>query len=166
MPPVANIADFRREAQGIVHAMRRDVAGRLKQIGEHAFSRIVENTERTGSVDTGAYRAEHVIEQDGKFLYEHPDRPGDTVLPSRKRAGLSPLIGPPDKRDVSDALERGHPLRGFGFANRRFVAGWLEHGTSRIEPRRIYATAAGETAAFAETVARAPSTEPELSRAR
>lgn len=166
MPLVSGLAEFRREAQGVVHAMRRDAAGRLKQLGEHAFSRIVENTERVGAVDTGAYRAEHVIERDGSFLYEHPERPGDTVLPSRKRAGLPPLIGPPDKREVSDALEQGNPLRGFSFVNRRFVADWLENGTSRMEPRRIYATSAADTASFAEVVARAPSLEPELSRSR
>lgn len=162
MPLRSNLDEFRREARATALAMRRDADARLQQVGEHAFERVVANTEAVGAVDTGAYRAEHVIEQDGRCLYEHPERPGDTVFPSQKAIGAPPLIGPPEKSDAAAGLAGRTPLRGFSIVNRRFVADWLENGTSQMEPRRIYATARDATEAFAEQVAQAASDDPRL----
>lgn len=151
----SNLPDFLREVEAIKAAVVEDWVDRAADLGEQAYAQLIEKTEDVDAVDTGAYRAEHVIEQDGRYLYENPERVGpDEVLPPRKRFGLPPLI---EAGDARGALDRVLRPGGFGFANRRFYAPNLEYGTGTMEPRMIYQRARDATEAIAERVAARPS---------
>lgn len=161
-----NTSAFRAESQRVAQALEPELVDRLQRLAGFAFDQVVRNTEDTGSVDTGAYRAEHVIEQDGRPVYEHPERPGpEARFPSQKRFGAGPLFGPHALSEVRSALSEV-ALSNLRLANRRFVADWLENGTVHIEPRRIYERASQATEDFAASLALEPPRQPALRRAR
>lgn len=149
-----NLEEFRRRARAESERIEEDWLEGAVEIGVGGYAALVEKTEATGSVDTGAFRAEHVIEQGGRFVYESPDRVGpDTPLPSQKKIGQPPIVSAPSLGDVRAALESALRLGPFGFANRRFYGPFLEDGTSQIEPRHIYRTSEDATEKLAERVA-------------
>lgn len=157
--PGSNIEEFTREVKAISEAVTQDWLVRAAKLGTAAYERLVLATEDSDSVDTGAYRAEHAIDQGGRFLYEHPDRVGpDAELESQKKLGLPPLIDAAPLSSVQIALESTLHPGDFGFLNQRFYSQDLEYGGGRIlEPRLIYQRAADATGAIAEVIAKEPS---------
>ena len=59
----SNIDEFTREVRAISDAITKDWLNRATKLGTVGYERLVNTTEESDSVDTGAYRAEHVIEQ-------------------------------------------------------------------------------------------------------
>lgn len=150
-----NLNEFRRDARRIAEHVERNWLEGAVDIASQGYEALLQKTGATGSIDTGAYLGEHVIEQGGRFVYENPERVGpDRVLPRRKRVGLRPLISPPSPAAVRSAVAASLRPGGFGFANRRFYGPYLEDGTAQIEPRHIYATAEDETRQIVNRVAR------------
>jgi hypothetical protein len=153
----SNYQQWRREVEQLRDTVREEWRGRAIRVGAFAFARMMEHFEDSGSVDTGATRAETLIEQDGRILFESPDRVGpDERLPSQKRLGLGPLIGAPDIFAAEAALRDNLATGRFSIVNRRFTIEWLEFGTANIEPRQIFARTADATDAYAASVAVEP----------
>ena len=149
-----NLSEFKREAQAIRDGLRADLRERLARVVAFGYEALVAKTEETGSVDTGAYRAEHAIYQGSAVVYEDANRIGPTQqLPSRKPLGLEPWLDAPDPGAVAGEIAANLELEDVTFVNDRTYADRLEDGDSQIEPRQIYATAADATAAYAEQVA-------------
>jgi hypothetical protein len=162
----ASLEQFKREARAAAAAIPLEWRDRAIRLATFAIEQLNERSEDTSSVDTGAYRAEHTIEQEGRIVFEHPQRVGpDTPLPSQKRLGNPPLIDAADSSEVAAQLESNLALGNFSFVNRRFYAGSLEHGSANIEPRLIYASAAAIVAHYAEVLAAEGPRRPELRRA-
>jgi len=163
MTTTANLEQFKREARAAAAAVPLEWRDRAVRLAAFAYEELIRNTEDSGSVDTGAYRAEHVIEQNGAPIFENPERPGPTQqFPSRKALGLGPIFSGVDRSAVEAALESGLALGGFSFVNRRFYADKLEYGDAQIEPRLIYKSAQAATAAYAEVLAAEGPRRPEL----
>ncbi len=149
-----NLDDFIREADRMSGAVVQAWAEGAVEIATRSYEKLVEKTESSGSVDTGAYRAEHVIEQQGRPIFTHPDRVGPNVpLPSQKAVGQPPLIDAASILDVEEALAARLDPGSITFVNRRFYAELLEHGSALIEERKIYETAADATEVIAKEVA-------------
>lgn len=149
-----NLEEFKRKAREIAADVPETWKRGAVEIGTASYAALVQKTEDTGSVDTGAYRAEHTIEQGAGYIFEHPGRVGpDKRLPSQKRIGAPPLIPGASLGAVRADLEARLRPGPFRFVNRRFVADWLENGTRNIAPRQIYATARDATENVAERVA-------------
>lgn len=150
-----NVDEFAREVRAIAQGLAQDWIDRAADLGEQAYRQLIEKTEDVDAVDTGAYRAEHIIEQNGRILYENPGRVGpDEVLPPRKRFGLPPLI---EAGDAQGSLDGTLEADGFSFINQRFYADRLEYGDANMEPRLIYERASDAAVAIAREVARRPS---------
>jgi hypothetical protein len=123
-----------------VAAQRSELAAAVKRLPDlvreiqsaatvDAYRDLVE----TSPVRTGAYRAEHVIEQgDGSILHESANRPGPDAV-----------VNPPillDAPTIPASVTAGD-FAVVQIANRRFYAAQLEYGSASSAPRYIYTQA-------------------------
>lgn len=149
-----NLEEFKMKARSEQTRVLSEGREMLVQIAVSGYKSLLEATEASDAVDSGAYRLSHEIVQDTRVIFEAPDKPNPNIeIPSQKQKGLPPIFPAADIGAVELAVRSNLEADSFGFRNQRFYADDLEHGTSRLEPRLIYEQAAASTAAAAEQIA-------------
>lgn len=139
---------IRDEAGRFIKGWKR----RMVEVIMVAYEALLDETEATESVDTGAYRSEHVIYHNGEILFEAAQRAGQRYYASRKQLGLGPIFPRPRLDDVRARVEELVELGDYTFQNDRPYADILENGSVRVEPRQIYATAAQVVEGYLNTL--------------
>lgn len=143
---MAELAEFERQIDQIIDAipqLHRDAQVALLLVG-------YEDVIRRSPVLTGAYRASHTLAsgegRPGTFLYESPSRPD----PERGiRRDVGSVLEAPSVGDAKASVADVAPFQTLWIYNPIFYAGFLEFGTSRMAPRRIYGLAADRLDALA-----------------
>ncbi len=150
------IADMMRDIAVQEAALKRSVR-ELPEAHREVLSSLVaqayEDLVETSPVDTGAYRAEHVIEEgeggsSGSIVYEASNRPGPDAVVQRGESQLER----PDTGAAKVALSSIPLFATVAIVNRRFYAAFLEYGTAQMAPRAIYARVAAAASAAASRI--------------
>lgn len=145
----SNIKAFKREAERIKKNVPKIYGERKRRLASFVMEYLVDHS----PVDTGAYRAHHLIfsglVSPGKILFEHTDRPGaNEYVPSVGR----PIFSPPNPLAVRSEMKRNEDdvYGSIQFRNQRFYAHIVECRN------QVYAGGYDLASTFADLIAREP----------
>ena len=152
---MADFETFARDIERIWNEVEDAALDEYRNIIGDTYDAILQMSDPF--VRTGAYRSEHVIIRDpgtvalgevatggsgGEKIFEHEGRSGPDT-PAVEGVDEFSRPNPFAARQVLDRVVDFIPT---AIINERFYAFWLEEGTSRMRPKKVFERAANEAA--------------------
>lgn len=153
----SNIKEFLQKAEMTKTFVVREWINRSAELGQWGMAKLVERTEDTEAVQTGAYSASHTIRQGPgagrakKIIFEGSNRvPDGRATPAFTG---SRTFSPPDVGRVYEELRAVMELEDWEFRNTRSYSHDLEYGRQGRQARVIGKSASGKPRLIYEAAA-------------